>query len=68
MMTYPATCGRNFDEILRCDDSLQLTSGKSVATPANWKQGKDVLVNFPLSDADADEKFGKVSRMVMLFS
>lgn len=59
MLTYPATCGRNFDEILRCLDSLQLTSGESVATPANWKKGDDVIVNFPLTDADADEKFGK---------
>mmetsp|Transcript_25064 Transcript_25064/g.31573 ORF Transcript_25064/g.31573 Transcript_25064/m.31573 type:complete len:81 (-) Transcript_25064:570-812(-) len=61
MMTYPATCGRNFDEILRCVDSLQLTSGESVATPVNWKKGDDVIVNFPLTDADADDKFGKVS-------
>jgi len=59
MMTYPATCGRNFDEILRCVDSLQLTSGESVATPVNWKKGDDVIVNFPLTDADADDKFGK---------
>mmetsp|Transcript_9586 Transcript_9586/g.12137 ORF Transcript_9586/g.12137 Transcript_9586/m.12137 type:complete len:242 (+) Transcript_9586:80-805(+) len=59
MMTYPATCGRNFHEILRCVDSLQLTSGQSVATPVNWTQGDDVIVNFPLTDADADEKFGK---------
>lgn len=59
MLTYPATCGRNFDEILRSLDSLQLTSKESVATPVNWKQGEDVIVNFPLTDADADEKFGK---------
>jgi len=59
MLTYPATCGRNFDEILRCVDSLQLTSSASVATPVNWKKGGDVIVNFPLTDADADEKFGK---------
>lgn len=58
-MGYPATVGRNFDEILRVIDSLQLTASKSVATPADWKYGEDVLVNFPLSDADADEKFGK---------
>jgi len=59
MMTYPATCGRNFDEILRCVDSLKLTSEKSVATPVNWNKGDDVIVNFPLTDSDADEKFGK---------
>ncbi len=61
MLTYPATCGRNFDEILRCIDSLQLTTNKSVATPVNWGKGDDVIVNFPLSDKDADEKFGEVS-------
>jgi alkyl hydroperoxide reductase subunit AhpC len=60
MLTYPATCGRNFDEILRCVDSLQLTTRESVATPVNWNKGDDVIVNFPLTDADADEKFGKV--------
>lgn len=59
MMTYPASTGRNFDEILRTVDSLQLTSKHSVATPVNWKQGEKVIVNFPLSDADADVKFGK---------
>ena len=61
MLTYPASCGRNFDEILRCIDSLQLTTNKSVATPVNWKKGNDVIVNFPLTDADADKTFGKVS-------
>uniref|UniRef100_A0A6S9DZJ7 Thioredoxin domain-containing protein n=2 Tax=Ditylum brightwellii TaxID=49249 RepID=A0A6S9DZJ7_9STRA len=59
MMTYPASTGRNFDEIIRVLDSLQLTANNSVATPVNWKQGEDVIVNFPLSNADADEKFGK---------
>lgn len=59
MLTYPATCGRNFDEILRCVDSLQLTVNESVATPVNWKKGDNVIVNFPLSDTEADEKFGK---------
>ncbi len=66
IMTYPATCGRNFDEILRCVDSLQLTAGESVATPVNWKKGDDVIVNFPLTDADADEKFGKVNEFVFI--
>lgn len=59
MMTYPASTGRNFDEILRTLDSLQLTANHFVATPANWKKGEKVIVNFPLSDADADAKFGK---------
>eukprot|EP00550_Attheya_septentrionalis_P004946 CAMPEP_0198296632 /NCGR_PEP_ID=MMETSP1449-20131203/33263_1 /TAXON_ID=420275 /ORGANISM="Attheya septentrionalis, Strain CCMP2084" /LENGTH=238 /DNA_ID=CAMNT_0043997297 /DNA_START=178 /DNA_END=894 /DNA_ORIENTATION=+ len=59
MMTYPATTGRNFDEILRVIDSLQLTVNHSLATPVDWKQGEDAIVNFPLSDEDADTKFGK---------
>jgi alkyl hydroperoxide reductase subunit AhpC len=59
MMTYPASTGRNFDEIFRVIQSLQLTVDSSVATPVNWKKGEDVIVNFPLSDAQADEKFGK---------
>eukprot|EP00540_Astrosyne_radiata_P018300 CAMPEP_0116834806 /NCGR_PEP_ID=MMETSP0418-20121206/7191_1 /TAXON_ID=1158023 /ORGANISM="Astrosyne radiata, Strain 13vi08-1A" /LENGTH=173 /DNA_ID=CAMNT_0004464397 /DNA_START=273 /DNA_END=794 /DNA_ORIENTATION=+ len=59
MMSYPASTGRNFDEILRVIDSLQLTVSSKVATPADWKRGQDVIVNFPLSDAQADEHFGK---------
>lgn len=59
LLTYPASCGRNFDEILRVVDSLQLTCTHSVATPVNWKKGSDVIVNFPLTDVDADEAFGK---------
>jgi alkyl hydroperoxide reductase subunit AhpC len=59
MMTYPASTGRNFDEIFRVIDSLQLTVTDKVATPVNWKNGEDVIVNFPLSDAQADETFGK---------
>jgi 1-Cys peroxiredoxin 6 len=59
MMTYPASTGRNFDEIIRVLDSLQLTADKSLATPVNWKVGEDAIVNFPLSNAQADEKFGK---------
>mmetsp|Transcript_10896 Transcript_10896/g.18064 ORF Transcript_10896/g.18064 Transcript_10896/m.18064 type:complete len:230 (+) Transcript_10896:220-909(+) len=59
MMTYPASTGRNFDEIIRVIDSLQLTSNNKVATPANWKKGEDVIVNFPLTDKDADDFFGK---------
>lgn len=59
MMTYPASTGRNFDEIIRVIDSLQLTADKALATPVNWKKGDDCIVNFPLTDAMADEKFGK---------
>ncbi|KAJ8601259.1 hypothetical protein CTAYLR_003273 [Chrysophaeum taylorii] len=59
LITYPASTGRNFDEILRCIDSLKLASNHSVATPADWKPGMDVIVNYPLTDAQAEEKFGK---------
>uniref|UniRef100_A0A7S1Y755 Peroxiredoxin C-terminal domain-containing protein n=1 Tax=Grammatophora oceanica TaxID=210454 RepID=A0A7S1Y755_9STRA len=58
MITYPASTGRSFPEILRVVDSLQLTSNKKVATPADWKQGEDVIVNFPLTDSMADDAFG----------
>ena len=57
MITYPASCGRNFDEILRVIDSLQLTSDYSVATPVNWKDGDDVIIVPALSDEAAREKF-----------
>jgi alkyl hydroperoxide reductase subunit AhpC len=56
-ITYPASCGRNFDELLRVLDSLQLTSAYSVATPANWRQGEDVIVAPALSDDEARKKF-----------
>jgi alkyl hydroperoxide reductase subunit AhpC len=57
MITYPASTGRNFDEILRVIDSLQLTAGYSVATPANWKDGEDVIIVPAVSDEDAKAKF-----------
>jgi alkyl hydroperoxide reductase subunit AhpC len=57
MLTYPASTGRNFDEILRTIDSLQLTSKHSVATPVNWKQGDDCIIVPALSDEDAKNKF-----------
>ncbi len=57
MITYPASTGRNFDEILRVIDSLQLTSKYSVATPVNWKDGDDVIIVPSLSDEAAKEKF-----------
>ncbi len=58
-LTYPASTGRNFDEILRVIDSLQLTASHSVATPANWQDGDDCIVVPALSDDDAKEKFPK---------
>lgn len=59
-LTYPASTGRNFDEILRVIDSLQLTAKHKVATPADWKQGDDVIVVPAVSDEDAKAKFGSV--------
>ena len=56
-LTYPASTGRNFDEILRVIDSLQLTANYSVATPANWQDGDDCIVVPALSDEEAIEKF-----------
>jgi alkyl hydroperoxide reductase subunit AhpC len=63
-LTYPASTGRNFDEILRVLDSLQLTANHSVATPANWKNGEDVIVVPSLSDEQARAKFPKGFRTV----
>ncbi len=57
MLTYPMTTGRNFDEILRVIDSLQLTAKYSVATPANWQDGEDVIIGGTVSDEDAKAKF-----------
>lgn len=56
-LTYPASTGRNFEEILRVVDSLQLTAHHSVATPADWKPGEDVIIVPSLSDEAAKEKF-----------
>ncbi len=57
MLTYPMTTGRNFDEILRVLDSMQLTVEHKVATPANWKNGEDVIIVPAVSDEDAKEMF-----------
>jgi len=59
IITYPASTGRNFDEILRVIDSLQLTANYSVATPVDWKDGEDVIIVPALSDEDAKAKFPK---------
>lgn len=57
-MTYPMSVGRNFDEVLRALDALQTAAKNSVATPANWKVGDDIIIPATVSDADAKAKFG----------
>ncbi len=57
VLTYPMTTGRNFDEILRAIDSIQLTAKHQVATPANWRQGEDVIIAGTVSDEDARKKY-----------
>jgi thioredoxin-dependent peroxiredoxin len=57
MMTYPMTTGRNFDEILRSLDSMQMTAKHKVATPVNWKHGEDVIIAGSVSDDDAKKLF-----------
>jgi alkyl hydroperoxide reductase subunit AhpC len=57
MITYPASTGRNFDEILRVIDALQLTAQHQVATPVNWQRGDDVIIVPSMSDEEAKEKF-----------
>ena len=59
MLTYPMTTGRNFDEILRVIDSMQLTANYSVATPVNWKHGEDVIITAAVKDEDIPGKFPK---------
>ena len=57
MLTYPMTTGRNFDEILRALDSMQMTAKHKVATPVNWKHGEDVIIAGSVSDEDAKKKY-----------
>jgi alkyl hydroperoxide reductase subunit AhpC len=59
-MTYPMSVGRNFAEVLRALDALQATYGNSIATPANWTVGEDVIVALSLNDDQAREKFGEI--------
>ena len=63
-ITYPASTGRNFVEVLRVIDSLQLTANYSVATPADWKHGEDVIVVPAVSTEDAHKKFPKGLRVI----
>ncbi len=57
MLTYPMTTGRNFDEILRALDSIQLTSKHKVATPVNWKNGDDIIISGAVSDEEAKKLY-----------
>lgn len=63
-LTYPASTGRNFDELLRVIDSLQLTANYSVATPADWKDGEDVVVSPSIPTEDIPEKFPKGHKVI----
>jgi len=60
MIIYPMTVGRDFDEILRVIDAIQLTDREEVATPAGWEKGEDVIVSLGLDDNEAKEKFGEI--------
>ncbi|UII32495.1 peroxiredoxin [Fulvivirga ulvae] len=64
IITYPASTGRNFDELLRVIDSLQLTANYSVATPANWKHGEDVVIAPAITDAEIPAKFPKGHKLI----
>jgi alkyl hydroperoxide reductase subunit AhpC len=63
-ISYPASTGRNFDELLRVIDSLQLTATYSVATPANWKQGEDVVISSAVKNEDIAAKFPKGHKVI----
>jgi alkyl hydroperoxide reductase subunit AhpC len=64
MLTYPQSPGRNFEEILRVIDSLQLTAKHKVSTPVNWKQGEDVIIIPAVSDDEAKKRFPEGWRAV----
>ncbi|MBI2294109.1 MAG: antioxidant protein, partial [Betaproteobacteria bacterium] len=57
MLTYPMSTGRNFDEVLRVLDSMQLTAKHKVATPVNWQQGQDVIIPASVPEEEAKQKF-----------
>jgi len=63
-MTYPMTVGRNFGEVLRALDALQTSTGKGVATPADWQVGQDVIIPVAVSDEAAKEKFGEFRKVL----
>ncbi len=63
-MTYPMTVGRNFAEVLRALDALQLSSNKGIATPADWQIGQDVFIPAAINDKDAKEKFGVFGKVL----
>lgn len=64
ILSYPMTTGRNFQEILRAIDSIQLTAKHKVATPADWKQGEDVIITAAVPDDEATQKFGAFERVL----
>jgi alkyl hydroperoxide reductase subunit AhpC len=63
-MTYPMTVGRNFAEVIRALDALQLSINKGVATPADWQIGQDVIIPGAVNDKDAKEKFGNFEKVL----
>ncbi len=64
ILTYPMSTGRNFQEILRAIDSIQLTAKHSVSTPADWKQGDDVVIGGTISDEEAIKRFGSFEKVL----
>jgi len=64
ILTYPMTTGRNFDELLRAIDSIQLTAKHQVATPAQWKHGEDVIITPAVSNEDAEKRFGSFEQVL----
>ena len=67
MLIYPMTTGRNFDEVLRVLDSMQLTAKHQVATPANWKRGDDVIIVPAVTDEEAKRKYPAGWNPVLLY-
>lgn len=63
MIIYPASVGRNFDEILRALDALQLGDKRRIATPANWKQGDEVIIRNDITDEQAEQEFSNIRRV-----